>query len=187
MADQTVPEEDAWTEISAELHRIADDLAKLAGEPEPRYVGLDFQPYNGVEDDPGGSDAATIAATDAVAIALLGRPAKPQRMGGGSFHHTAHGARGRIRVAAFQSVSDPEAHAREAELARLRAEIEKLRAQQSGLDYSRAADGDDPQKIGQREPLHTGAVTEAGLVDETEPCWHGTNCGGGGPDCGPES
>lgn len=45
--------------------------------------------------------------------------------------------------------------------------VRKESADQNGLDYSRPADGDDPQQIGQREPLHTGAMTEAGLVDET--------------------
>lgn len=38
----------------------------------------------------------------------------------------------------------------------------------NGLDFSRPADGGEPQQIGQREPLHTVAVTEDGLVDEGE-------------------
>jgi hypothetical protein len=38
----------------------------------------------------------------------------------------------------------------------------------SGLGYSRADDGETTQAIGVREPLHTGAMTEGGLVDETE-------------------
>ncbi len=36
----------------------------------------------------------------------------------------------------------------------------------TGLDYSRPAD--DPQPSGGREPMHTGAWTDGGLVDETE-------------------
>lgn len=36
----------------------------------------------------------------------------------------------------------------------------------TGFDYSRTAD--DPQPAGHREPMHTGAVTESGLVDESE-------------------
>jgi hypothetical protein len=36
-----------------------------------------------------------------------------------------------------------------------------------GLDYSRADDGETTQAIGVREPLHTGAMTEGGLVDES--------------------
>jgi hypothetical protein len=39
----------------------------------------------------------------------------------------------------------------------------------TGLDYSRPADSDDPQPSGGREPMHTGGMTERGLVDETRP------------------
>ena len=35
----------------------------------------------------------------------------------------------------------------------------------TGFDYTRPAD--DPQPAGHREPMHTGAVTDGGLVDET--------------------
>lgn len=47
-------------------------------------------------------------------------------------------------------------------------------ADPTGQLYSRA-DDETTQAIGAREPLHTGAVTEAGLVDETPECpsaWH---------------
>jgi hypothetical protein len=41
----------------------------------------------------------------------------------------------------------------------------------TGLAYTRADDeADDPTPIGPREPMHTGAMTESGLVDET-PEW----------------
>lgn len=36
-------------------------------------------------------------------------------------------------------------------------------ASPTGLDYSRPAD--EPQPVAGREPMHTGAVTESGLVD----------------------
>lgn len=42
-------------------------------------------------------------------------------------------------------------------------------ADPTGLSYSRADDGDSPQPSAGREPLHTGAVTDGGLVDVT-PC-----------------
>jgi hypothetical protein len=45
-----------------------------------------------------------------------------------------------------------------------------------GLGYSRADDGEITQAIGVREPLHTGAMTEGGLVDES-PCDHRQPCG----------
>lgn len=37
----------------------------------------------------------------------------------------------------------------------------------TGQLYSRPADSDDPQPSGGREPMHTGAWTDGGLVDET--------------------
>ena len=46
--------------------------------------------------------------------------------------------------------------------------LDAEKTQPSPLLYARPADGDEPQQVGAREPLHTGAVTEAGLVDETE-------------------
>jgi hypothetical protein len=40
-------------------------------------------------------------------------------------------------------------------------------ADPTGLAYSRPADGDEPQPVAGREPMHTGGLTEQGLVDET--------------------
>jgi hypothetical protein len=39
----------------------------------------------------------------------------------------------------------------------------------TGLAYSRADDGDEPQPVAAREPMHTGGLTEAGLIDESVP------------------
>jgi len=54
----------------------------------------------------------------------------------------------------------------------------------TGLDYSRPADSDDPQPSGGREPMHTGAMTDDGLVDESGVCWL---CGGSFPHAHPEA
>lgn len=49
-------------------------------------------------------------------------------------------------------------------------------ADPSGQDYGRAdtADQADPTPTGPREPLHTGGMTEQGLVDETGGYWRPT-------------
>jgi hypothetical protein len=39
----------------------------------------------------------------------------------------------------------------------------------TGLNYGRGDEGQDPQPVAGRSPAHVGAVTELGLVDETEP------------------
>lgn len=49
------------------------------------------------------------------------------------------------------------------EVARLRAEVEALRAERSGLGYSREAD--DPTPVSPaRVPLHTGSVIADGVL-----------------------
>lgn len=54
------------------------------------------------------------------------------------------------------------------ELERLRARVAELEADRTGLAYTRADDDAvDPTSTGPREPLHTGGMTEGGLVDET--------------------
>lgn len=116
-----------WADISAELHRLAEDVLDLVGEPAPCYVGIDIQPHNPTQVGPDTVDAraVTVAAVDAVASVLLGKVGETVRMGGNSHHHRAHGERGQIRIGIFQSVAAPDS---DAELARLRAENEQLRA-----------------------------------------------------------
>jgi hypothetical protein len=57
-------------------------------------------------------------------------------------------------------------------------------ADPTGLAYSRADDGETTQPIAGRTPPHVGAVTDAGLVDETGDCHHGCASLGVSPDCG---
>lgn len=117
----TVPAPDPWAEIATELRRIADDAEKLAGEPAPGCLSLSIQPYT---PDPINRTqpkhyAATVAATDAVAQALLGKAATTRRLNSGSFHHDASGYRGPVEVIVLQQVADP-------------AEVERLREKNEG-------------------------------------------------------
>jgi hypothetical protein len=183
---------ETWaTAIAAELHRIADDFAKVdtvGGLPEPRSVALSIQP--------GGphraADDEVIGTVDTIGRALFGTTGQIQDMSDGTFHYKVEGKFGAVAVTAFREISAVRVEQtragavlaeKEAELAKLRAEVEKLRAEveklraeveklraeASGLSYTRADDGpDDPTPVsGGRIELHTGGVTEGGLVDET--------------------
>ena len=159
--------------IAEELHRIADDFAKAAHHelPEPRLVALHIQPGGRADR----ADDEVIAAVDALGAAIAGKPGSAERMSDGTYHYEAGCQRGPIafkvyreisaarveRMAASQVLAD-----KEAELNRLRAEVEKLRAE-SGLSYSREVDDPTPVSPG-HPPLHFGAMVDSGeLIDET--------------------
>lgn len=114
-----------YAELAAELRRIADDLEPLdeRGVAPLSSVSLNFQP------GPFRPEQETTATVDAIGLALLGQPGAPMEMSGGSYHHDARGRRGSISVGAFTSVSSPQERERQAELERLRAEVERLRGQ----------------------------------------------------------
>lgn len=106
------------TDVAEELHRIADDLAALAADhPAPSFICLEFQP---------GKICAPEAAAevDAIATALLGRPAQTEQVVSGIYHHRVAGLRGPIQLSIYQRVASPE----DSELERLRAENARLRA-----------------------------------------------------------
>lgn len=117
---------DPYALVAAELHRIADRVATLAGAglPQPA-VSLNILP--GGHDD---ADARTLVARiDRVAAALQVGPATTRQLSGGAFHHGNSFAtqwRGPVTVAVFDEVPDPTAAERDAELERLRAELAAL-------------------------------------------------------------
>jgi hypothetical protein len=121
---------DPWAAIAAELRRIADDAEKLAGEPAPRMFSLNIQPFNA--DGIGASTAkgrpATVAAVDAVGMALVNKTGQTHRLSGGSFHHSVDGQRGPIIFSIYQSVADPEAVDKDEEIKRLRSRVAELEA-----------------------------------------------------------
>ena len=182
---------DHFADIAAELHTVATDLTDLIGSglPKPGQFQLNIQPGGALIDR---VDDVTSRAVDAMAMAILGKPGEPQLMGDGSYHYAAHGMRGPLSVSIYQSVSTDwvertraaaDLAEKEAELEKLRAEVAELRAAaapttpagtgpltSNGYDYTRAdTDADDPTPVSPaRVPLHTGAMTDAGLVDETD-------------------
>lgn len=173
--NETSVTRDAWADIAEELHRIADDLHNLIGQPVPGLFALNIQPHNAdayrantVKGRP-----ITVAAVDAVANVLLGKAAESYPCGGG-FHHGVDGKRGRVTVQIYTSVADPDAVDPEEEITRLRAEVAELRSKApdaSGFGYSRADDNVPAEDMtltqpGRIEP-HNGGMTEGGLVDET--------------------
>lgn len=157
--DPAPSEPSVWADIAAELRKIADDCLDLIGQEPPRFFGIDIQPHCGPGLNPLPSErAATVVAVDTVSQILLGKNAATERMGGGSFHHTIHGQRGPIKVGIFQSVADPDIVDPDEEIARLRAENEKLRAElgvedPTGLTYGRDPEA-DPQPAAGRVPPH---------------------------------
>lgn len=157
MDTPNVPEPSPWLDLADELRRFADDVETLVGEPAPGYVTLDIQPGKALQ-------AETPAMVDAVAAVLLRKTPETKKLVGGTYHRRASGSRGQIRVSVYQEVTGPPDE-RDAELARLRAEVEKLKS----LDahgYSRADDGEDPPPAERRLPprledARTGEVVTA--------------------------
>lgn len=90
-----------WVAIADELHRIADDLAKLTNAAEP-YFRLNIQPG-----PRGKGDAAVRDAVDTVSMALFGHQGSDRELSGGTYHYSTHGNRGPIGIDIYQSVTEP--------------------------------------------------------------------------------
>jgi hypothetical protein len=89
---------DPWAAIAAELRRVAENVETLMGEPAPRMFSLNIQPFNadGIGANTAEGRPATVAAVDAVGMALLNKTGQTHRLSGGSFHHSVHGEYGPI-------------------------------------------------------------------------------------------
>jgi hypothetical protein len=113
---------DFYSELAETLHGIADDVAGLAGTGlEPLvHAGLTFLPQHTLTDE------EKVAAIDAVATALLGKPGALQKLNAGGYHHHVDGWRGAVEISVFSAVSGPEDRAKDEEIARLRAEVARL-------------------------------------------------------------
>ena len=163
MTDPTVPAESRPSTcgtIAADLRRVADAFDAVSG------LELKVPPFVVFDVQPGGTDQQIMARVDAIGHALFGKPGKPQRMGGNTWHYNVSGTVGVVRVDVYDGIADPETPKREAELAALRARVAELESRDP-LAYSRPADSDDPQPVAGRVPPHMGAMTGHGLVDET--------------------
>jgi hypothetical protein len=108
--------------IADELERIATDLRSVEHIelPEPRLFCLDIQPG-------GSTDAEITEAIDALGTALLGKKGKDGTVSGDRPWYSVAGYRGSIKVNAYRELAKTDE--RDAELARLRAEIEQLLAE----------------------------------------------------------
>lgn len=167
MTDQNLPPEPTgYAATAADLRRIADALDKLPTDGKPPYLMLSILP-----------SAKTVEAVDAVTLAVLGKPGET-RKDSDDWRHIAEGRIGTCYLQIHSTVPGPPDE-RDDELARLRAEVESLRAQ-SGLAYSRADEGEHQQPTAGRIPPHFEdgrAVVEVagGLIEVDGECpsaWH---------------
>jgi hypothetical protein len=185
-----VPELTGYQATAAELRRIADAIEPLVLNHEVPYVTLSFLPSQ--HDAP---DAQKIVEVDTVASAVLGCAGRTEKSGN-SWYHIVRADRAGVHITVQERLSGPfDEH--EVELERLRARVaelearglrvaehydptadervvaeERKRVEELGLNFTRADDDTvDPTPTGPREPLHTGGMTESGLVDETGGYW----------------
>lgn len=164
----TTDKAEPYQVIADELRHIASDLEKLIGSglSMPWFM-IGIQPATGRR----GHDQDVVAAVDAVAIALLGRPASGKRLST-SYMHIIEGKRGPVEVNVYQSVSDPEERERDAELARLRAEVAELKTK-APVDFDRSTiEADGSEQVPAYVEAHangerTGELTEVHHAEAT--------------------
>lgn len=146
---EPVPEPTGYGATAAELRRIADALDALPTDlPQPHLV-LSLL----VGDD-------CHSEVDLVGERVVDRRGALQAGSPAIYYASRYATKSRFTVQC--SVRDN----RDAELERLRAKVAELEAAQ-GLDYSRTdGEPDDPTPVSPAGvPLHTGAVTDDGLVE----------------------
>jgi hypothetical protein len=121
MSESSIPQ---VTTIATELRAIADSLDTLAEMPLNRlWVRVDIQP-SGTDDD-----EQKIATIDAIGQAVVGKAGTVRVMSDGvSYHHDASGTLGTVVFSVFSSVASPAERERLAEVTRLRAELDELKA-----------------------------------------------------------
>jgi hypothetical protein len=118
MNDKTLV--DRQQQVADSLRRVADALAGLdPADLAGLYVHVNMQPG-----DRAASEAAKMATIDAVANAVLGKPAETRELSPGTYHHTVAGhLPGAVHVSIYNSVTNPAERELHAELERLRAEL----------------------------------------------------------------
>jgi hypothetical protein len=117
VTDQTVPEPTGFAATAAELHRIAD----LPCSRKKPYLTLGILP---TESD--SSPEQKIAEVDAVAMAVLGKPAETVENSPGNWYRLVRGECSGIYVSVQASIPSPHVN----ELERLRARVAELEAEQ---------------------------------------------------------
>lgn len=114
-----------YTDLARHLHAIAHCIATidrqdLAGDP---YVYLSILPTSKAE------EPTRVATVDALLTSILGKTGKQQPASGGGFTHIGRGQVGPVEVSVHTKVAGPGPDEVQAELIRLRAENERLRAE----------------------------------------------------------
>lgn len=123
MPDQTVTDPsderptNGYAVAAAELRRIADALDTLPPVDKPPYMQLSILPSN------------TVEAVDAIALAVLGKRGEGEPAQEGKWRHKAEGNMPFIGYISIHAIVPGPPDPREAELAQLRAEVERLRGQ----------------------------------------------------------
>lgn len=154
MTDQTVPELTGFQAAAAELHRIADAIGDLPCSRKKPYLSLAILPTAG--------DSSTdqkIADVDAVAMAVLGKPAETVENSPGNWFRLVREERGGIYIAVQGAIPSPHVN-----------ELEQLRARVAELEAARSAPVD--QDAEDAAAFDRGFMAEhrrvaALLVDET--------------------
>lgn len=133
---------DPYRSFHDDLREIADRIASLAdnGIAAP-FETLSIQP------DPGADEATRVRMVDAVGEAVLGKPAQTAELSGGGHHHAARGFVGKVSVTVFCAVRPPDE--RDAEIARLRAELAEVERVRANLAAAREPvyDPTDPIQV----------------------------------------
>jgi len=157
----------------ADIRALADFLEDNPSLPAPEFTAAQGSP--GCDGDVWNSGAKGIAEVRRVAE-IFGEQVEEddertqvvKRFGDFTYTYIAWHKDGRPAEPAPEPLVIPHAHEQcetEADHAAY------VVADPTGLAYSRADDAaEDPTPPGVRQPLHTGAVTDGGLVDETETC-----------------
>ena len=118
MTQPNVPEPNGYEAVVAELRRIADALETVPPGFGVSHASVDI--HAGERED-----SSAIAAVDAVAMAVLGKPGALRSVGNG-YHHHAEGDWKPVHFAVYQRVPGPA----DLELERLRARVAELEAGQ---------------------------------------------------------
>lgn len=124
MEPNVQPEPVGYQLTAAELRRIADALDTLPPGDHAPFTSLSFLPAGS-----GASRAEKVAAVDALALALFGDPGKPEKIGS-DWYHLIRRTTNNVHLA-VQEILPAVPDERDAELERLRAEVEQLRAERT--------------------------------------------------------
>jgi hypothetical protein len=127
MSTTPTPDEGRYAAIAAALRDIADRLT-AADADHPALVPSDYVSIS-ILPNTRHAEGDRVATIDALALAVLGVAGGEEHPSGGSWVHHARGQVGPVEVSIHTTVTGPTPDAIAAELAALRAENRRLRAE----------------------------------------------------------